>query len=284
MRAAPAARRAPRPHLGGGRRRSRARAVGALPPAGDAVGLTVRLVGRGAAGAAGRPSRPRRCPTPFERAAWVCEPTAPALVLGSTQRDEVADADACERPASTWSGAAAAGERCCVEPGRRPLDRRPAPRRRPALAGRRRPGVPWLGRAWAAALATLGVEARVHEGGLCTTQWSRLVCFGGLGTGEVVDADGRKLVGISQRRTRAGARFQCMAQPPGTPSAWSACWRCRPEDRLGAPIAAALRRRGRPVRLRTALRGRALRRPHPPRGPASRDQYSAQTMPRLALG
>ena len=41
------------------------------------------------------------------------------------------------------------------------------------------------------------------------TPWSRKVCFGGLGPGEVT-VDGHKLVGISQRRTRDGARFQCV--------------------------------------------------------------------------
>jgi lipoate-protein ligase A len=34
-----------------------------------------------------------------------------------------------------------------------------------------------------------------------------LICFGGVGTGEVLDAGGRKVVGISQRRTRDGAWF-----------------------------------------------------------------------------
>jgi hypothetical protein len=75
----------------------------------------------------------------------------------------------------------------------------------------------WLGQVWADALRDLGVEARVHEGGLCTTAWSRLVCFGGLGTGEVVDRAGAKLVGLSQRRTREGARFQCQAQTAWEP-------------------------------------------------------------------
>ena len=40
------------------------------------------------------------------------------------------------------------------------------------------------------------------------TTWSDHVCFAGIGGGEVI-RDGRKVVGISQRRTRAGARFQC---------------------------------------------------------------------------
>jgi hypothetical protein len=42
------------------------------------------------------------------------------------------------------------------------------------------------------------------------TAWSRLVCFAGIGPGEVL-VGGRKAVGISHRRTRAGARFQCVA-------------------------------------------------------------------------
>lgn len=67
----------------------------------------------------------------------------------------------------------------------------------------------WLGDVWVQTLAAVGVEgATVHHGGLCTTQWSRLVCFAGLGTGEVTIGE-RKVVGLSQRRTRAGALFQC---------------------------------------------------------------------------
>jgi lipoate-protein ligase A len=67
----------------------------------------------------------------------------------------------------------------------------------------------WLGGAWVDTLARVGVGgATVHHGGLCTTQWSRVVCFAGLGTGEVTIGE-RKVVGLSQRRTRAGALFQC---------------------------------------------------------------------------
>lgn len=64
----------------------------------------------------------------------------------------------------------------------------------------------WLGDAWAAAIG----DAVVHRGALVTTRWSRRVCFAGLGPGEVT-IDGRKVVGISQRRTRDGALFQCAA-------------------------------------------------------------------------
>ncbi len=68
----------------------------------------------------------------------------------------------------------------------------------------------WLGDVWAAALAERGIEGEVHKGPLVRTPWSAAVCFAGLGPGEVT-VDGKKVVGISQRRTRAAARFQCAA-------------------------------------------------------------------------
>lgn len=89
----------------------------------------------------------------------------------------------------------------------------------------------WLGRVMAAAIGTLLDDAsvcerdataprlRVHEGPLITTAWSRVVCFAGLGPGEVT-ADGRKLVGLSQRRTREGAVFQVGVLLRWEPATW----------------------------------------------------------------
>jgi lipoate-protein ligase A len=68
----------------------------------------------------------------------------------------------------------------------------------------------WLGRAWVDALAALEVPAAWHDGPLICTPWCRQVCFAGIGPGEVT-VDGRKVVGLAQRRTRAGALFQCAA-------------------------------------------------------------------------
>lgn len=67
----------------------------------------------------------------------------------------------------------------------------------------------WLGRLWAAALAQLGVDA-VRETGSRADELGRLVCFAAVGPGEIT-VDGRKVVGFSQRRTRAGSRFQSAA-------------------------------------------------------------------------
>jgi lipoate-protein ligase A len=67
----------------------------------------------------------------------------------------------------------------------------------------------WLGDAWARALHVVGIGgAVVHRGKLVRTPWSDRVCFAGIGSGEVT-LDGAKVVGISQRRTRHAARFQC---------------------------------------------------------------------------
>lgn len=67
----------------------------------------------------------------------------------------------------------------------------------------------WLGEAWVGALGRMGISGlSAHRGGyLSCTRWSALVCFGGVGTGEVVTEDGRKLVGLSQRRNRMGTLF-----------------------------------------------------------------------------
>ena len=168
------------------------------------------------------------------RAVWVAEPTVPTLVLGSTQRDEVVDRAACERAGVAVTRRRSGGGAVLVEPGQvlwldvlLPAD---DPLSTPDV-GR---AFLWLGEVWRGALAALGVPAQVHEGGLCTTPWSRLVCFGGLGTGEVVDEAGVKLVGLSQRRSRAGARFQCMAMADWDPRAIVSLLALSPEDRSAA--------------------------------------------------
>jgi lipoate---protein ligase len=66
----------------------------------------------------------------------------------------------------------------------------------------------WLGQAFVEALRTLGLAAAWHDGPMVHTAWSRRVCFAGVGPGEVL-LDGRKAVGLSQRRTRTTALFQC---------------------------------------------------------------------------
>lgn len=133
-----------------------------------------------------------------------------ALVLGSHQSAEVFDRDALSRRGvasarrRTGGGAVlvGAGEVLWVDvivPAGDPLWDEDV----------RRAGL-WLGRAWAGALAEVvgpATRAAVWEGGLQGSDWSDAICFAGLGPGEVT-IGGRKVVGLSQRRTKEGALFQ----------------------------------------------------------------------------
>ena len=75
----------------------------------------------------------------------------------------------------------------------------------------------WLGNGLAGAIArATGLDDLVvHDAAMRSTPWSRLVCFDGLGAGEVL-LGGRKLVGISQRRTRATPHVCSAAGTPST--------------------------------------------------------------------
>jgi len=138
-----------------------------------------------------------------------CDVERPAVVLGSTQADAVVDAgrataagiDVVRRRSGGGAVLLVAGEVVwadVVVPAGDPLWHDDVGR---AFA--------WLGRAWADALSSLGVDSvTVHEGPPIVTTWSRLVCFAGRGAGEVAVGP-RKVVGISQRRTRSSALFQC---------------------------------------------------------------------------
>ena len=66
----------------------------------------------------------------------------------------------------------------------------------------------WLGAAWVDALAVAGVESDVYLGAHTTGLTGRAICFVSRAAGEVLCGD-RKVIGISQRRDRSGARFQC---------------------------------------------------------------------------
>lgn len=68
----------------------------------------------------------------------------------------------------------------------------------------------WLGATIRDALAACGCDAlELHEAGLTQNAWSQLVCAASVGPGEVM-MKGRKVVGLSQKRRRAFAVFQCM--------------------------------------------------------------------------
>ena len=138
---------------------------------------------------------------PDRRTVWVLEPTSTAVVLGSTQLDSVLV------PGTPAVRRRSGGGAVLMEPGGLVWVDVFVPAGDPLWEADVGRAFAWLGRAWAEAV---GADARAHDGPLVATRWSPLVCFAGVGPGEVT-VGGAKVVGISQRRTRAGALFQCAA-------------------------------------------------------------------------
>ena len=158
---------------------------------------------------------------PVEPAVWVFDVAVPALVLGSSQPWEAADAAACAVEGVEVVKRRSGGGAVLLCPTEVvwfdvivPTDEL----HRAGVGDDLAASMVWLGRAVAAALETTGIpDAVVHDGPMVRTPWSATVCFDGVGPGEVLTRAG-KLVGISQRRTRDGARFQCAAHTVWDPA------------------------------------------------------------------
>jgi lipoate---protein ligase len=153
----------------------------------------------------------RDLPDPVVRAVHVWEVERPALVLGSAQAADVVDVAACAAAGVEVVRRRSGGGAVLLEPGGAVWVDVELPRDDELWDDDVGRAAWWVGERWGAALADLGVtDPIVHHGGLVATRWSPVVCFAGLGPGEVTAGPGGpKVLGISQRRTRGGARFQC---------------------------------------------------------------------------
>jgi lipoate---protein ligase len=154
------------------------------------------------------------------RAAWVHRVDRPALVLGSTQADDVADRAACAAAGVEVVRRRSGGGAVLLVPGEVLWVDLVIPAGDPLWDDDVGRAARWVGRLWEGALRDAGHPGPLtaHTGPMVTTTWSRLVCFAGLAPGEVVAGDA-KVVGVSQRRTRAAARFQCVALATWDPTA-----------------------------------------------------------------
>lgn len=151
---------------------------------------------------------------PVTRTVSLMVATRPAIVLGSSQKEESVDADVAARLGyditrrRSGGGAVLVGDGHCiwvdlVIPAGDPLWDDDVGR-----------AAWWVGDLWNATLSSVGAgPLRVWKSPLQRTDWSAEVCFAGVGAGELVTEGGpgvrpHKVFGVSQRRTRAGALFQ----------------------------------------------------------------------------
>lgn len=152
-----------------------------------------------------------------------CEVTRPALVIGSTQPSSDVDEKAAASAGLDVTRRRSGGGAVLVEPGRLVWVDVVVPAGDPLWQPDVAQAFWWLGDVWAATLLSLGVAgAAVHRGALVSSRWSSMVCFAGLGAGEVTGAAGGKLVGISQRRVREGSLFHCAVPLTWDPAAMPA--------------------------------------------------------------
>lgn len=151
----------------------------------------------------------RDLPDPVRRTIWWFEVTSPAIALGSTQRLDAVRTDAARDAGVEVLRRRSGGGAVWLAPGAVTWVDVLLPATDPHWVDDVSQAALWLGRAWAEALAVVGVDgAEVHDGPMVRTAWSGVACFSGVAPGEVV-VGGCKAVGIAQRRTRAGSRLQC---------------------------------------------------------------------------
>lgn len=162
---------------------------------------------------------------------WMFDVTAPAVALGSAQPAGHLSAAACARAGVEVVRRRSGGGAVLLLPGEIVWVDVVIPPGHPRWDDDVSRAGWWIGEAWAAALIPDLPGGEVHRGPMVVNEWSPMVCFAGLGAGEVSVA-GHKVMGLSQRRSRAGARFQTavhrrwdpvflhglLASPPGPPS------------------------------------------------------------------
>ena len=135
----------------------------------------------------------------------------PTVVLGSTQRPEVVDAVRATEEGVAVVRRRGGGGAVLLRPGDHLWVEAWIPRDDPLWEADVAVAAEWVGAWWSDALGTSGaVDRVVHRGRAVPGPHGALVCFSGRGPGEVFRAE-RKVMGISQWRSREGSLFHTCA-------------------------------------------------------------------------
>jgi lipoate-protein ligase A len=156
---------------------------------------------------------------PAERALWLCSAEKPALILGSTQDESDVRVDVAVGSGIEIVRRRSGGGAVYVAPDESVWMDITISREDPLWQDDVSASMLWLGDAFVQALQPW-VHAETFRGTFHNGDVGRAVCFASAAPGEVFVGD-NKLVGISQRRNREGARFQCVLYRQWNPLVWS---------------------------------------------------------------
>jgi len=156
---------------------------------------------------------------PYERALWWCNVETPTLILGSTQSVDDVNQKSAEECGVSVSRRRSGGGAVFVHPSDSVWIDITISRNDPLWKDDVAQSMLWLGELFIEAFSPW-VQADVYRDSFSTGIDGRVVCFASSSPGEVFVGT-NKLVGISQRRGREGARFQCVLYRHWRPAEWS---------------------------------------------------------------
>ncbi len=150
---------------------------------------------------------------------WVMSPADSCLVLGSSQDDACIDFEYAEKLDVGIARRTTGGGAVYVDPQALLWVDVFVPRGHSLWKDDINSASTWMGGVWESALGSLGVDSQMHIKPFKKDSLSDLVCFAGRAPGELMVGD-KKILGISQRRTKQGVRFQCALALEWKPEKW----------------------------------------------------------------
>lgn len=156
-----------------------------------------------------------------ERAVWWCDVSQSALIVGSSQSVDLIDRECADTHHIEVVRRRSGGGLVFVHPSDSVWIDVTISRDDPLWTDDVTSSMLWLGEVFVQALSPW-ISAATYRDAFVAGEFGRDVCFASHSPGEVFVGD-HKLVGISQRRTREGARFQCVLYRQWNYAEWLSC-------------------------------------------------------------